>query len=605
MKYLSRSIIILIASFVLVNEPAFAAIPSDDILDFYDSNNIYYYNPSGSNDYCDSTYTKLVGDTIEEKMWNFYVENGFTDAQTAGILGNAMAESGLEPTRASVETFFGLYQWGYGRKDNLFDRFQKAGLIHYTSREYWPVGASKNIPADDLEKILSIELDFSITEDTWDWQTEVKKQTTPEAAAEAFLVIFERAVDNGGPTVGPILYYAPYKGIRYQGAQARRDFAREFYDKYSGHGISVSGGDAARENGNNLTIIGDSITVASTNALRNKFIDLSSDNINAAASRTWAEAISIAKELNASSKIKDNVVFALGANSPQLTQKDIEDAIEAIGADRNITFVTDWSTKNDYANNNNLFYDFAKNYSNIVVADWKQAVENKADEYFYDNYIHPNDKGAKLFAEIIYNTVNGSLNAKGCSINGEFEKLVKAYAWPDWHFAPWLDRMPDYAAAVTQSISEGRYVGGSVRNVPGIDCGGFVTILAQNSGLAPDYNDKKGATETQEKWVKEHNWTLLNATSTTEIDTSILQPGDIAFSKGHTFIYVGDIPGFNSKIASASYSQDGTGGRAPMAGGEDLIRGNGAIVRWYRNPQFRSSNGTSYKQKLQNTVWSD
>ena len=594
MKNILKALLLFTLASILINEPAFAAIPSEDTLDLFDSNNIYYYNPSGSNDYCYSTSTKLSGDTIEEKMWNFYIEHGFTDAQTAGILGNGMAESGLEPTRASVDTFYGFYQWGYGRKEALVNKFKEEGLEKYLGREYWPIGASKNIPADDLDKIIYTELVFSITEKTWDWQTEIKKQTTPEAAAEVFLTIFERAINGNSP----ILYYEPYKGQLYQGAEKRRNFAREFYEKYSNKGVQLSTCNTIIENGMNLTIIGDSITVASKNQILKEFPELSESDIHAVSGMTWAEGIAIAKELNATGQINYNVVFALGANSPSIKAADVEAAIEAIGTDKNITFITNWSSTNDYSSINSILNEYAKKNSNIAVADWREMAKGRNEELYFDNYIHPNEKGASIFAQTIYKTVNSNV-----SVNGQFEQLVKAYAWPEWHFGPFLERMPDYAAAVTKSQSEGRYVGGSVRGVPGIDCGGFVTVLAQNSGLAPNYNDKKGATETQEKWVIDHNWVLLNASNTTPVDTSILQAGDIAFSRGHTFIYVGDIPGFNSKIASASYSRDGTGGRAPMAGGEDLITGNGAIVRWYRNPQFRSGNGTNYKQNLQND-WS-
>ena len=229
-------------------------------------------------------------------------------------------------------------------------------------------------------------------------------------------------------------------------------------------------------------------------------------------------------------------------------------------------------------------------------------MKGKSDKYFSD-WIHPNAEGAKLFAETLFDAVNSNVNSKGCSITGEFASLVKAYAWPEYHPDQFIQRMPAYASAVSQSISEGRYVGGSVRGVPGIDCGGFVTIITQNSGLEPNYNDTKGATDTQEAWVKAHNWTLLNGSPSRQVDTSILQPGDVAFSNGHTFIYVGDIPGFDSKIASASYSTTGTSGRAPMAGREDLHFGNGAIVRWYRNPKYSSGSSLNYSNNLQNKVW--
>ena len=49
--------------------------------------------------------------------------------KAAGILGNGMAETNLEPTRASNSTYWGLFQWSYGRKDALFEKFKEAGQL--------------------------------------------------------------------------------------------------------------------------------------------------------------------------------------------------------------------------------------------------------------------------------------------------------------------------------------------------------------------------------------------------------------------------------------------------------------------------------------------
>ena len=62
---------------VLVSQPAFAILPSDDIIDFYGQNGIYYYNPNGSDD-CNSNATKLQGKDTAEKIWNFFYDKGFT-----------------------------------------------------------------------------------------------------------------------------------------------------------------------------------------------------------------------------------------------------------------------------------------------------------------------------------------------------------------------------------------------------------------------------------------------------------------------------------------------------------------------------------------------
>lgn len=578
---------LLFAAYYLFTPVAsFAVLPSDDILDFYSKNGIYYYNPSG-NDECETSSTKLSGSDTAEKIWNFFIDQGFSDAQVAGLLGNAMVESGIQATRASNSSYWGLFQWGMGRKDALFTKIREAGLEQYLGEEYWASGADEKIPAADLDRLLQVELEFTMSETDLDWQNELKKATTPEMAAEIFLVLFERAV--GGES--EVLYYSPYAGRLYQATKARRDYAKEFYEQYSGKGVGVTSSSSAFEDGSNISIIGDSITVGSTSALLDKFTNLSADRINARVSRPWNEGVDIARNIN--NNLKNIVVFALGTNNPNgLSQAMIDSAISAIGPNKTIVFVTNYGS-DDYSNNNNLLQQYAKENSNIIIADWYNAVAQNPFLYLDDDQIHPNESGTRLFADTIYNAINGNLTDLGCDVGGEFQSLVKAYAWPEYHAPGWLERMPDYASAVTQSSSEGRYVGGSVGGVPGIDCGGFVTILAQNSGLAPDYNDYKGGTPTQERWVNDHHWQLINNSPTTEVDTSLLQPGDIAFSDGHTFIYVGEIPGFDSVIASASYTESGTNGRAPMAGKEDLTFGNGAIVRWYRNPNFNPNQNTT------------
>ncbi len=577
MKKINKSRIFSFILALLIASPVSAAVPSDEILDMFNKNGIYYYNPVGSNDNCNSQSTTLAGDDTAEKMWNFFIQNGFSDAQAAGILGNGMAETGNSPTRASNSSYWGIFQWGGGRLVALKKKVSEAGLSQYLDTTYWAAGADKNIPEADFDKLLQLELEFALSEDDLNWQEEIKKSTTPEESAEIFLVLFERAVNGESE----ILYYAPYAGRMYQAASKRRDYAKEFYEKYSGKGVSVTNGGVAEETGKDLSIIGDSISAGATSVYLEKFTDLDQSNINARVSRPWSEGVEIVK--NNLSSLKKTVVFQLGTNSPGLSKAQIEEVVTLLSG-HNIVFVTNYGTS-DYSSNNNYFKELAKSNSNIIIADWATTVSANPDLYLSSDKVHPNSAGNELFVETIYKAINSNTNSSGCSINGEFQALVKGYAWPEHHNAPWHDRMPDYAAAVTQSLSEGRYVGGSVAGVPGIDCGGFVTILVQNSGLAPDYNDSKGSTDTQESWVKSHNWELLNASPTTSVDTSILQPGDVAFSSGHTFIYVGEIDGFNSVIASASYSTRGSG-RAPMAGQEDLIFGNGVTVRWYRNPDF-------------------
>ena len=149
--------------------------------------------------------------------------------------------------------------------------------------------------------------------------------------------------------------------------------------------------------------------------------------------------------------------------------------------------------------------------------------------------------------------------------SGDLSALTKAYAWPEFT-AGRTDQQPAYTAAVSKAKGENRYIGGANGN----DCGGFVTTLIFDSGFDKKYNSdaKGGNTLSQEAWLRK-NWSVISAS-----DAQDRQPGDVAINEDHTYIFVGKIDGFNSVIASASYSD-----RSPMAGSEGVTDSS---FRWYR-----------------------
>ena len=69
------------------------------------------------------------------------------------------------------------------------------------------------------------------------------------------------------------------------------------------------------------------------------------------------------------------------------------------------------------------------------------------------------------------------------------------------------------------------------------------------------------------------NWQSLG--SGNEISPEQLQPGDVAINETHTFVYVGEVEGSESKIASASWDE-----RAPMA--DTSQQPTDPKFRWYR-----------------------
>lgn len=166
----------------------------------------------------------------------------------------------------------------------------------------------------------------------------------------------------------------------------------------SGPSNPSTGGSSDATDGSNVTIIGDSITEGSSSQLRAK---LPNADINGKTSRQFATGISIAKSTN----LRDKVVFALGTNSAYLTQSQVQDAIDTIGPDREIYFVTNYG-KADYSNNNALLRAAARDNSNVHIIDWAGAVSADPTKNISNDGIHPTNYGKQLFADLIAQAVN-------------------------------------------------------------------------------------------------------------------------------------------------------------------------------------------------------
>lgn len=217
-------------------------------------------------------------------------------------------------------------------------------------------------------------------------------------------------------------------------------------------------------------------------------------------------------------------------------------------------------------------------------------------EYFNYNYERPNSLVANVPKRVEFargflakygtgdSTVSsGASSSPGSSACSEYDLgavcgdggligTLKCYAWPDYRSSD-VTPTADYQKAIDITRADGRYVGGTI--YPGIDCGGFVTILLRDSGFEPGYNysGRGGNTVYQYEWAQANMQVLGQGN---EIDVADLQPGDVANDRStHTFMWVGPVDGFEpTNIASASLDE-----RAPMAGRENPTE---ARWTWFR-----------------------
>lgn len=145
----------------------------------------------------------LMGDTDSDKIWNYLKQLGFSEAASAGIMGNLMQESGLNPKAVQNNgrgPGTGLVQWedGYSGRWNNLEKWAKSK----GNKDVWAVDT---------------QLDFMYYEMTSDnWQANMfgskykehyginagsgvasveyfKKETDPERAMYIFEYAFERA----------------------------------------------------------------------------------------------------------------------------------------------------------------------------------------------------------------------------------------------------------------------------------------------------------------------------------------------------------------------------------------------------------------------------
>ena len=194
---------------------------------YCNGNPINYVDPSGHK-------------SIKKTVWDYFRGKNFTKVQVAGIMGNAMQESGWNPLRrSSGSQYWGLFQVGKSNALKLEKKYKAAGLnmkkYGYNVSTYQGSGAEKNIPKKDLSKILNCQLKFIYTckPSGPDWVSPLKKAKTVNEAAEIFLVKFEGAVSSSNTEKNKIKYYSAYKGKYFQETDKRRKYAVKYYNKYA------------------------------------------------------------------------------------------------------------------------------------------------------------------------------------------------------------------------------------------------------------------------------------------------------------------------------------------------------------------------------------
>lgn len=411
-----------------------SAALSDSVLNMFNQNGIYYYNPQGGGALCYSG--NLDGDTIMAKVVSYLKGNnptGFvlSDNGIAGILANFQGESAFNPFRFQSDSESGP---GYGiaqftpkskitdplrsdpRTANYFNDYYNIKYTYHDSATGFP---KESVPMEVIDAWLGVQLDFFFGASSEFETTKVggyrnlggtmglsyisSDMTAHEAmdaaqsaedATRIFVWIMERPGDKEGAA-----------NNRSRNAAGWLDYVQ----RMSSSSGPVTG--STKVDGSKVTIIGDSITVGSTSQLEQK---LPGVDIHAQVSKQFYTGtsdnpggITILRELVENGTLRDTLVYALGTNG-NFTLDQAQEVVDLAGSSRKVIFVTNWTTSNDYTANNNVLAKVKNDNKNVSIADWSAAVESQATTYLGSDGIHPNAEGQELFAQIIANSVGAS-----------------------------------------------------------------------------------------------------------------------------------------------------------------------------------------------------
>lgn len=86
-----------------------------------------------TNSYNSNDISYISEDAIKDDMYVAIREHGYTHEAACAILANVQAESNFNPKSENSSGYYGLFQWGGGRKTNLMKYCQEKGYTYFSA----------------------------------------------------------------------------------------------------------------------------------------------------------------------------------------------------------------------------------------------------------------------------------------------------------------------------------------------------------------------------------------------------------------------------------------------------------------------------------------
>jgi len=149
--------------------------------------------------------------------------------------------------------------------------------------------------------------------------------------------------------------------------------------------------------GKHVTVIGDSVTLASAAALTKALPGVA---IDAEVGRQMRSVPAIVRSLRKRSALRTYVVISLGTNS---TVDDglMADVVRAVGSGHVIVLVNGYGDRPWIGPTNKALRRAADKYANVLVADWDRAVSARADKILGPDGIHPVPSQTHVYSDLV------------------------------------------------------------------------------------------------------------------------------------------------------------------------------------------------------------
>lgn len=150
--------------------------------------------------------------------------------------------------------------------------------------------------------------------------------------------------------------------------------------------------------GPEITAIGDSVMLASTAALQQRFPGIS---IDAAVSRHYNAGVPILQSLKGQGLLRKYIFLGFGTNGATTDAAELEQILSIAGKDHVFFVATPYGDRVWMPPARQEIVELAKKHDNVFIADWCTHAQNNP-AILREDYIHPTLEGAMEYATAFY-----------------------------------------------------------------------------------------------------------------------------------------------------------------------------------------------------------